>query len=276
MSEGKFLPGGSGGVWKIRTPTGEPRVHRPTGPWTQAVHELLAHLNAHELDGIPHVIGIVDAREVLSYLPGDTLDPETEQVSDAALAQAVTWMRRFHNAVQTFVPSNDVWRQGEQPLKPGEIICHNDPGLYNWVMRDGEFVGMIDWDRAGPGIPTDDLAFLCWSGVPLLREIPLADVARRLKVAADGYGGVTVPELLDAVIHRMGLITERWRVGLENGDPGTVALRDSGIMAKHEARVTAFEARIAAIREATESAAGPEVAGLAGTEPTAISATKRT
>lgn len=249
VSESEFLPGGSGGVWRVRTAAGETRVHRPTGPWTPAVHELLNYLRASGLDGVPEVIGIDEQqREVLSYLPGDTLDPETQEVSDDALAQAAAWLRRFHEAVSNFVPTSNEWRQGEQPLGSGEIICHNDPGLYNWVVQGGEFAGMIDWDRAGPGLPTDDLAFLCWSGVPLLREIPLERVVRRLEIAASAYGGVTVPALLDAVNHRMGLIAERWREGIANGDPGTIALRDSGIMERHERRVRAFAARVDAIR----------------------------
>ena len=239
----------------MRGADGETRVHRPTGPWTPAVHELLAHLRARGLDGIPEVLGIdAEDREVLSYLPGDTLDPERVSPSDAALAAAAAWMRRFHDAVADFSPTSDHWRQGVQPLdrERGEIICHNDPGLYNWVVVEGEFAGMIDWDRAGPGLPIDDLAFLCWSGVPLLRELPAEDAARRIAIAADAYGGVTAPELLDGVVRRMGLIAERWRVGLANGDPGTVALRDSGIMARHESRVAAFVARV------------DEIAALAG------------
>lgn len=248
------LPGGSGGVWRVRDGSGETRVHRPTGPWTPAVHELLRFLGERGLDGIPVVYGVDDEqREVLSYLPGETLDPESDQPSDDALAAAAGWLRRFHDAVADFAPTSDVWRQGEQPLDRarGEIICHNDPGLYNWVVVEGEFAGMIDWDRAGPGLPIDDLAFLVWSGVPLLREVPATEAARRIRLAAAAYGGVSGSELLDAVTHRMGLIAARWRAGIERGDPGTLALRDAGIMARHEARVAAFAGRRESIRALT-------------------------
>lgn len=241
----------------MRAATGEVRVHRPTGPWTPAVHELLTHLRKRGLDGIPEVHGIdSDDREVLSYLPGETLDPETTSPSDRALAAAAAWMRRFHDAVADFTPASDHWRQGEQPLDRarGEIICHNDPGLYNWVVVDGEFAGMIDWDRAGPGLPIDDLAFLVWSGVPLLREIPAVDAARRIRVAAAAYGGVDGSDLLDAVTRRMGLIADRWQAGIERGDAGTLALRDAGIMARHESRVAGFAARREGLRELVRAA----------------------
>ncbi|UOQ60148.1 phosphotransferase [Leucobacter rhizosphaerae] len=246
--ETEYLPGGSGGVWRVRLPDGETRVHRPTGAWTPAVHALLAHLAERGLDGIPRVIGRDDEdREVLSYLPGRTLDPETEQPSARALVHAAAWLRRFHDAVRDFRPGALEWRQGLQELGPDEVICHNDPGLYNWVVVDDDFAGMIDWDRAGPGRPLDDLAFLVWSGVPLLRPIPAAEAADRLAAVAEAYGDVAPARLLDAVSDRMGLIAERWRAGLERGDPGTIALRDAGIMDRHLARVAAFADRRAAI-----------------------------
>lgn len=247
--ENEHLPGGSGGVWRRRAPGGEIRVHRPTGPWTPAVHALLAHLYERGLDGVPRVHGIdADGLEVLDYLPGETLDPETEQPGDRALGEAAAWLRRFHDAVRDFRPGAVEWRQGEQDLGPDELICHNDPGLYNWVVQDGAFAGMIDWDRAGPGRPLDDLAFLCWSGVPLLREIPVAEAAHRVALAAEAYGGIAPGELLDAVDARMELIAQRWRAGIERGDPGTIALRDSGVMDRHLERVRGFDARREAIR----------------------------
>lgn len=213
------------------------------------MHSLLAHLHERGLDGIPRVHGLDDeGREVLDYLPGDTLDPETTAPSDAALAAAASWLRRFHDAVADFCPGAVAWRQGVQALGEGEIICHNDPGLYNWVVQGGEFAGMIDWDRAGPGRPLDDLAFLVWSGVPLLRPIPEADAVRRLRVAAAAYGGVSALALVDAVDARMELIAGRWRAGIERNDPGTLALRDSGAMERHLTRVREFGDREVAIR----------------------------
>ena len=248
--ETEYLPGGSGGVWRVRHPDGETRVHRPTGAWTPAVHALLEHLATRGLDGIPLVIGRdAENQEVLSYLPGLTLDPETQQPSADALVHAASWLRRFHDAVRDFRPGAVEWRQGIQDLADDEVICHNDPGLYNWVIVDDDFAGMIDWDRAGPGRPIDDLAFLCWSGVPLLREIPAGEAAARVRAVAHAYGDVDPITLLDAVLDRMDLIAQRWRAGLERGDPGTIALRDAGIMDRHLARVRNFTDRRGTILE---------------------------
>lgn len=246
--EREYLPGGSGGVWRVRAPGGEIRVHRPSGAWTPAVHGLLEFLAEHGLDGVPEVLGFDDEGcEVLSFLPGRTLDPETEQPSIEALGAAAAWLGRFHRVVRDYRPGTVEWRQGAQHLAADEVICHNDPGLYNWVVVDNEFAGMIDWDRAGPGRPIDDLAFLCWSGVPLLREIPNHEAAVRIRAAAESYGGIDPVNLLNAVETRMGLIEQRWRAGIERGDPGTIALRDSGAMDRHLLRVQGFLERRAAI-----------------------------
>ena len=54
-------------------------VHRATGPWTPAVHALLAYL-ADRVPHIPRVLGYDDrGREVLSYLPGRVLDEDRER-----------------------------------------------------------------------------------------------------------------------------------------------------------------------------------------------------
>lgn len=249
--ESEFLPGGSGGVWRKRDSDGVVRVHRPTGSWTPAVHELLEFLAASGLDGVPTLHGFdEEGLEVLEFLPGDTLDAETSTVPLRALVGAASWLRRYHDAVRSFRPGSREWRQGVQDLGPDQVICHNDPGLYNWVVLDEEFVGMIDWDRAGPGLPIDDLAFMCWTGVPLMREIPASLAAERIHAAAAAYGGVDPSALLDAVDRRMALITARWAAGLERSDPGTIALRDAGIMDRHHSRVRDYGERREAIRSA--------------------------
>ncbi len=134
--------------------------------------------------------------------------------------------------------------------KPGQVICHNDTGAYNWIVDDGRFVGMIDWDQAGPGHPIDDLAFLCWSGVPLFRNVSTPDAARRVSLAADGYGGVEPAALLDAVADRMTRASERIEAGIGRGDPGMIALQAHGEPTRTRMRVEAFRERMPAIRAA--------------------------
>lgn len=265
------LPGGSGGVWYEKDAVFGRVVHRPTGPWTSAVHELLGYLRQAGLPGVPDVVGIdSDGAEMLTFLPGRSLAPDDEEPSDALLESAAGWLRRFHDAVAGFQPDGPrVWRQTTAGLAPGQIVCHNDPGTYNWIVDGDAFVGLVDWDQAGPGHPLDDVAFLCWTGIPLFREIPPTDAAHRVALVARAYGGIRArgPEaprgaqrlvekawgasvLLDAVADRMTRASDRIAQGIERGDPGMLSLQQNGEPARTRARVEAFLERLPAIRAA--------------------------
>lgn len=249
--EPERLEGGTvGGATRIgRT------VRRPTGPWTPAVHELLAHLHARGLRGVPEVRGFDDdGREVLEYVEGRGVPVDDEIVLDTVLVEAATWLRDFHDAVDDFRPDGPrTWRQtGEVELEDGQIVCHHDPGAYNWIIQSGHFVAMIDWDMAGPGEPLHDLAFLAWTGVPLYREIPLDDVARRLDLVTEAYGECGPFTLLDRVGERMTLASDRIAAGIERGDEGMANLQKVGEPQRTRDRVAAFVERIPQIQAALE------------------------
>lgn len=246
----EHLPGGSGGVWKVgRT------VRRPTGPWTPAVHELLDWLSDAGLGGIPHVAGVDDdGREIVSYIEGRGVPVDDEVVLDTVLVEAVAWLRDFHDLVDGYRPDGPRrWRQtGDDAvdLGPDQVICHNDPGAYNWIIQSGHFVAMIDWDLAGPGRPIDDLAFLCWTAIPLYRQTPIDDVVRRLDLVVDTYAEWGPMTLLDAVEARMTIATERIAAGIERGDPGMLHLAGRGEPERTRERLAAFVARLPQIRDA--------------------------
>jgi len=251
MVERTHLPGGSGGVWFDDDPVLGPVVHRPTGPWTPAVHDLLGFVAAAGLDGVPRVVGFDDeAREILTHLPGRTVAVDDESADDGVLRDAAAWLRRYHDVVRGWDCGPRVWRQGDAALAAGQVICHNDTGAYNWIVDDGRFAGMIDWDQAGPGHPIDDLAFLCWSSVPLFRPVPVKDAARRVALAADAYGEVAASDLLDTVADRMARASARIEAGIRRGDPGMIALREHGEPERTRVRVAAFVDRLPAIRAA--------------------------
>ena len=241
----EHLPGAVGGATRVgRT------VRRPTGPWTPAVHELLAHLHAHDLPGVPEVHGTDDdGREVLSYVEGRGVPIDDEVVLDSVLVEAGTWLRRFHDTVEDFRPDGPrSWRgTGEVDLADDQIVCHHDPGAYNWVIQSGHFVAMIDWDMAGPGKPIEDLAFLAWTGVPLYREIPVEDVARRIGLLAEAYGEWGPFTILKAAVDRMSAAADRIEAGIARGDAGIANLQKVGEPQRTRDRVAAFRERIPAI-----------------------------
>lgn len=213
------------------------------------MHELLAYLHGHDLPGVPEVHGRDDdGREVLSYVEGRGVPIDREVVLDNVLTEAAEWLRDFHDLVDGFRPEGvRAWRGGEAVLADDEIICHHDPGAYNWIIQGGHFVAMIDWDMAGPGRPIEDLAFLAWTGIPLYREIPVADVVRRLNLLVDAYGEWGPMTVLDAVVERMTAASERIAAGQARGDEGFNNLAKVGEPQRTRDRVAAFTSRLPAI-----------------------------
>jgi Phosphotransferase enzyme family len=147
-------------------------VRRTSGPWTPAVHALLAHLDGKDFGGSPRPLGIDEqGREVLTFMPGETVGsarpwPEWVHAEDT-LVQVARWLRNFHRAVADFAPpAGAVWRMGGEWV-PGLVVGHNDAAPYNAVWRDDRLAGFIDWDMAGPVAAAWDLAFAAFSWVPL-------------------------------------------------------------------------------------------------------------
>ncbi|KAF5294567.1 hypothetical protein FQR65_LT19969 [Abscondita terminalis] len=216
--ESEHLPGGSGGVWRVTSPGGPTRVHRPTGPWTPAVHALLGFLNEQGLDGVPRVHGLDDeGREVLDYLPGRTLDPETEIASEAP------WLRRRPGFAAFMTSLARLPR-----FRDGEVICHNDPGLYNWVILCDTF-GLSLGPCWGRGIPLMTRRF-CWSGVPRAADLPGhsrrgADrlAAEALREGNSGRGFTLTPSP-----RAWNSSRSAWRAASEREDPGTICASRCG------------------------------------------------
>lgn len=247
----EHLPGGSGGVWYADDPVFGPVVHRPVGPWTPAVHELLDLVAGAGLGGVPRVHGIDDdGREVLSFLVGEALDPGVREPTDDMIADAAAWLRRYHDVVRSWNPGRRVWRQTDAAPAPGQLICHNDVGTYNWVIAQGRFSGMIDWDQAGPGHPLDDLALLCWTAAPLCDPARAATAARRVRIAADAYRDVDPSALLDAVAPRLNRSVDRISAGIARRDPGMLSLHARGEPENTRRAVAAHLERLPAIRAA--------------------------
>ncbi len=79
-------------------------VRRGTGPWSWAVHALLAHLESVGYPSAPRFLGIDEAgREILSFIEGVVPDgAHTEVVTDAALADVGRRVRTLHRATADF------------------------------------------------------------------------------------------------------------------------------------------------------------------------------
>lgn len=237
LLDGEPLAGGAtGGAVRIGA-----TVRRMTGPWTPVVHELLAALRGSQLT--PDVLGFDErGREVLTYLPGVTVRPDDETLTDAQVASCARGLRELHDLLVGFRPDGErEWRYGARTLQPGEVVCHNDPGVYNWAFDGDDATGLFDWDMAGPGDPMDDVGFLAWTAIPLYRGIDPPAVARRLALLAAAYGGVRPQAVLQAARRRMRLACERIAAGIARGDAGMANLAAIGEPERTRARIGVLE-----------------------------------
>jgi len=212
LLDGHRLQGGNvGGAVRIGA-----TVRRPTGPWTPSVHRLLRHLRAKGVRAVPQVLGIDGrGREVLTYLDGAVVDVDTDALTDAQLADVSAWTRELHAAVADFHDAGP-WRFFG--VSAPTVLAHNDLAPYNVCFAGQTVAGVFDWDLAGPSTPLLELGHLAWNGVPLFRPVPAAVAARRLRVMADAYGGVTARAVLDAVPERVRLAVGGIRAAVAAGD----------------------------------------------------------
>ncbi|MEO6956618.1 MAG: NUDIX domain-containing protein [Antricoccus sp.] len=244
MLDGEPLPGGAtGGATRV----GE-TVRRPTGLWTPAVHDLLRYLKANRL-AAPEVLGIDSRdREILRYIAGSTHEPDDDLLSEQQVGSIASQLKQFHDAVANYRPTGEVqWRYGRSELQADQIICHNDPGSYNWAFDGDDAVGLFDWDMAGPGDRLDDVAFAAWTAIPLYRDIVPNEVARRLIVFADSYRHYSPLHIFDASVLRMSTASDRIAAGQRQGDPGLLNLAKVGEPARTRARVRYAESHRDAI-----------------------------
>jgi len=251
----KRLPGGNvGGATRVGA-----TVRRPTGPWTPAVHALLAYLDAAGLGAIPKVRGLDETgREILDYVPGDTADahdPWPAWVwSDTLLVQVAEWLRRYHATVAGFRAETITrWRFSDRPLEPDEIICHHDIAPYNLVVTfdaagDPQLRCVIDWDVAGPAKPLDDLAFMAWNFLPCWELCDDTEVVRRLRLLTRSYGGVSTSDLLEGIEPRFRSAVETIFARAAAGDAGMENLVEGGQADQNVIALDFFRTRLPRLR----------------------------
>lgn len=185
------VPLGGGNMSRGVVRVGE-TVRRPAGPWTPAVHALLAHLHATGFRGAPLPLGIDEhGREVLTFIPGDPAWPGRFHLlnDDGRLRRAARLIREFHDAVAGFRPPPDARWQVLVPADGDEIIAHHDLAPWNLIMG-GRKWAFIDWDTAAPGTRLWDLAYAMHGFVQLSADPAWQrdDAGRRLRLIADAYG----------------------------------------------------------------------------------------
>jgi hypothetical protein len=139
-------------------------VRRPRLPGSDVVEALLLHLERVGFEGSPRFLGVDDeGRQVLTFVDGDVAERpawfDDDELNARRLGEMCSWLRSLHEATAGFVPDADALPQ--RPLAiAGGVWTHGDPAYANSVYRDGQLVGLIDWEYAGPADALCDPAAL--------------------------------------------------------------------------------------------------------------------
>lgn len=191
-------------------------VTRPAPDNAATIHSLLRHLRSQGVAGAPEPLGCRDGVETLRLIEGESGgDGWYHQHTDQGLASAARLLRRVHDASATWTPPADArWvgvgiRTGDDEE---QVLCHGDPGPWNFVWQDNEATGLIDWDYLHPGPRLDDVAYALRWFVPL-RSDELAlewhhfptvpDRRHRIEVFLDAYGDLPDFDVVEVVTARM-------------------------------------------------------------------------
>ena len=203
-------------------------VRRPTGWWSVAVQDLLAHLAAVGFEATPRPLGFDDqGREVVSFIEGESGRATLRHVvGERGLAAFARLLRSYHDAVASYrPPSGAEWACSTAAPGSGGVVCHGDFGAWNVVWRDGEPVGIIDFDLAHPGVPLDDVAYALVYAVPFRDDTHAMahhaveappDRPRRILAFASAYG-IDPDGLVDAAIARQWTYVEHLRALHDRG-----------------------------------------------------------
>jgi aminoglycoside phosphotransferase (APT) family kinase protein len=203
-------------------------VLRPSNPHSPSIHRYLHALRAAGFEGASDPVGVdADGRERLVFIAGEVAVPPFPAwvQTDAALASLARLMRQLHDAARSFAADPaDTWSDemaDPEGAPAGSVVGHNDVCLENVVFRDGEAVGLLDFDFASPGRPVWDLAAMARMCVPIDDDVNAtrlgwepADKPARLRLVADAYGldadGRTgLVEVLGEVMHAGGAFVRR-------------------------------------------------------------------
>lgn len=232
---------------------------RPTGYWSQSVHELLIYLEKRGFEGAPRFLGIDDSnREMLSFLPGEVPGnkyPELEPYmwSDETLVGFACLLRRFHDATEgSTLITEGKWQLSYGDRREYEVICHDDAALYNVVFRMETPVALIDFDMAGPGPRMWDIAYSLYTSVPLASfspdyssgktveyqpDIHAEERRRRIHLFFDSYGLPVPNELRNWIIQRLTTMCDTLRNGAAEGNLAFKKMVDEGHLAHYEREI---------------------------------------
>ncbi len=194
MNEHQELPLAGGRATEGVVRIGE-TVRRPIGSHSVFTHALLKRLEEKRIVSVPRFLGVDEkGREILTFIAGEVPHGDIMWTNDQLL-KAVRILRAFHDATA-----------GSELAGDQEVVCHNDLGPWNIVLKNGDPIAFIDYDDATPGKRVDDLAYFLWTFLELGADVSPKEQASRMQILCDAYGYMDISKLLDAILEQQAKI----------------------------------------------------------------------
>lgn len=187
-------------------------VRHPKQPWSGSVHALLSYLREVGFAESPPPGPLGPDYDDVGYIEGVSGEDACLLVAtDEAVAAVAQMLRRYHDMVAEWRPEvPPVWFDGQVGTGTGtELVCHGDVGPWNLIWRDGQLVGLIDWEYATIGTRREDIAYALhylvpfrdrsyWQGVLGMEKKPRR--FHRMTVFAEAYGIEVDDHLVEQVL----------------------------------------------------------------------------
>lgn len=211
-------------------------VRRPIRPNTGLVREALGLLAESGADWSPRFVGVDAGDEVLTWLPGRTLEEWWRR--PALLDELSSVVRELHDVTAELAAGH-------------ECLVHDDLQPRNIVVDEAGSVGLIDWEQLRPGRRIEDVAQLCWSFMePTANDV--GPVGRQWRRVVDVYGLTDRAEIVDVAIAKIERCiddidrqaqrgSDRHRRLLDRGDVEDLGLLRSWIEVNRTSLISALE-----------------------------------
>jgi ribosomal protein S18 acetylase RimI-like enzyme len=223
-------------------------VRRPPGSHSAAVAAYLRHLEAAGFAESPRHLGVDErGRDILTFVEGETAGRPMHRwaAQTSVLVAVAALQRRLHDLspLGLELPEGAAFAEPAHlegvpdAFDQADVIGHNDLTPDNLIFRDGNLVGVIDFDLAGPTTRLLDIVttLLYWAPLrdPVDREPVLADAdaGARMKVFCAAYGLTPHQreQLYDLAVRRQNRSWHVMKHAAETRGGGWARMWDEGV-----------------------------------------------
>ena len=231
-------------------------VHRPSNPWSPAVHDFLDFMQQTGFTRLPKPVSINENEEVLSFVPGQVFDdplPDFFQ-SEATITSAARLLRDFHAVGQAYLShltGNERWMLPAQNLAgPPEVMCHGDFAPYNVTIQNQQAWSLIDFDTLQPGSRLWDVTYAVYRWTRLMALDATGFAQACLFLETYGLANAQRAHFTEALVTRLEALCAFMENQAAAGNTAFQQHIKAGHLQKYQTDIALLQANAARINQA--------------------------